>query len=148
LSTSFIFSSETKPHSIVHLTWSVKRILDFEIFSFQTVVPIFHGLQYLLLAWSVEAHEKKSVHKSHWKSSSIWAGTNIILAGIFFYAVPNFFGLWVVNFAAFSTILFSAIQAHHFIIDAYIWKSRGDANHSMFTAGGSEYIEIELQKAA
>lgn len=128
-----------------HYIWF---LTDFEIFSFQTVVPIFHGLQYLLLAWSVEAHEKKSVHKSRWKTSSIWAGANVILAGILMYVLPNFLGQWAMNFTAFSTILFSAIQAHHFIIDAYIWKSNGDSNHSMFTAGQIEHTENEILRAA
>lgn len=126
--------------------------------NFLLMVPLFHALQYLLIAWGVQLKERLDSTRRTPSGRFVlgetlrWAAVNISLGGILFWALPHLGG-WFGKPLAFSTaILFVAIQIHHFFVDGVIWKLRhpkvtsplsatlGDltgSNHSTAVAAGA-----------
>ncbi len=96
--------------------------------SFQEFVPMFHSLQYILIAWGLQLKEKldvKGIQPSTaytLKETARWLGVNFIGGAMLFYILP-FSGIALGHSELFSTgIFFAAIQIHHFFVDGVIWK--------------------------
>lgn len=103
--------------------------------SFYLFVPMFHSLQYLLIAWSLQLKEKMDVEKITpsvgyvVKETARWGLINLILGGILFWAIPT--GLYYIfrndlgwNFSDVFVlaIIGAGVQVHHFFVDGVIWK--------------------------
>jgi hypothetical protein len=95
---------------------------------FAYMVPFFHSLQYLLLAWNVQLKVGLSERKREpsvrfvWTESSRWMAINIAGGYVLFWALPHLgshFGQPLV----FSTaVMLAGIQIHHFFVDGVIWR--------------------------
>jgi hypothetical protein len=99
--------------------------------AFFALVPMFHGLQYLLVAWFMQAQtnaQERTSPLSRWGLSletGRWLAWNVAGYFFLFWAIPK-------GAAAFSgePILFAApvalaaVQIHHFFVDGVIWRLR------------------------
>lgn len=103
--------------------------------SFYLFVPMFHSLQYLLIAWSLQLKEKMDMQKITpsvgyvVKESVRWGTINLVLGVILFTAIP--YGLHYVLKNVFELdypyvfvlgIMIAGVQVHHFFVDGVIWK--------------------------
>lgn len=96
--------------------------------SFQEFVPLFHSLQYMLIAWGIQLKEKMDVKqipaskKYAITETGRWYLFNLMGGALLFYFLPK------VGVAFGYTSLFSiaitsaAVQIHHFFVDGVIWK--------------------------
>ena len=111
----------------------------FEFYEAFAWATIFHGLQYLVLVVVFHVRERVARPENTWS-----AGLHALhfyamclgLTYLLFQVWP--FGLWFVGFGWSESILVSiaAINLHHFVVDAYIWKFRpGDSNRRVAEAG-------------
>jgi hypothetical protein len=100
------------------------------------MVPFFHSLQYLLIAWSVQlkvglAERRQSPSVGYvWSESARWAAINFGGGILLFWGLPRLGG-HLGRPVAFSTaVMFAAIQVHHFFVDGVIWRLRNPAVQS------------------
>jgi hypothetical protein len=103
--------------------------------SFLVIVPLFHSLQYLLVAAimqvKVRADAAAGEPSRRWIRSEVvrWGVRNIAGGILLFVALPLLFaGTGVPALTAFA-ILTAAVNIHHFFVDGVIWKLR-DASTS------------------
>lgn len=98
---------------------------------FNEFVPMLHCLQYLFLAYFIEMKEKgldSGVSKKQfgllWLSGK-WAAINIFGGALLFYYLPLLGPLLgYKNAGAFTALVWSFVQIHHFFVDGVIWKLR------------------------
>jgi hypothetical protein len=103
---------------------------------FAYMVPFFHSLQYLLIAWSVQMKDGLARHSRDpsvryvWSESARWMAINIVGGYTLFWALPHL-GSHFGQPLAFSTaVMLAAIQVHHFFVDGVIWRLRNSAARS------------------
>jgi hypothetical protein len=103
---------------------------------FAYMVPFFHSLQYLLIAWSVQLKEGLNERKRDpsvryvWSESTRWMAVNIAGGYVLFWALPHL-GSHLGKSLAFSTaVMLTAIQIHHFFVDGVIWRLHNPAVRS------------------
>ena len=98
--------------------------------AFSALVPAFHSLQYLLIAWAMQLRERKEVGAL---SSGVpgllretvrWWLLNVAGGAILFWALPEAARSLGVPRASAAPVLFAAVQIHHFFVDGVIWKLR------------------------
>jgi len=98
--------------------------------SFYEFVPMFHGLQYLLIAWSLQLHEKLQVRSitPSWRyvrrETLRWGLINVAGGAALFALLPLAFLPFGVPFAFATAIVLAGVQIHHFFVDGVIWKLR------------------------
>jgi hypothetical protein len=123
-----------RPIPPILLLPAVTQLLWFEIGrrvpSYDQMVPFFHALQYLLIAWAMQLKERLAASgavgsKSFvlWESSK-WYLLNLVGGALLFGLIPR--AATRLGFALEFTqpVLFAAIQIHHFFVDGVIWKLR------------------------
>jgi hypothetical protein len=117
--------------ALTHYVWT---LLGAQTFSFQVLVPFFHGLQYLLVAWAVEMHAQGGgqprVPSFLWMRSARWAFFVVAGGGLLFYALPRLVAGFGFDLAFCTAIFFVTVQVHHFFVDGVIWKLRTEAKRS------------------
>ncbi len=94
------------------------------------MVPFFHGLQYLLIAWFMQLRERRTPAAEPAPNfitveSLKWGIGNLLGYGALFYAFPQALAALSgkpILFAA--PIAIAAVQIHHFFVDGVIWKLR------------------------
>lgn len=98
--------------------------------SFAEFVPLFHSLQYLLVAWSMhlqEGHLRRGLGGKDYvaRASARWFITNFGGGAILFFALPHIVSalLDVTLFFATAAVI-AGVQLHHFMVDGVIWKLR------------------------
>ncbi len=86
------------------------------------LVPFFHSVQYLLMAWAVQRTERSP--QRSWLELGRWFVINVALGVALFWVLPRI-GAGFGRSLAFSTaIVFAGIQLHHFFVDGVIWRLR------------------------
>jgi hypothetical protein len=96
--------------------------------SFQEFIPMFHSLQFILVAWGMQLKEKLDVQeirpsrKYTLRETARWFTVNFAGGAFLFYLLP--FSAVVLGYSKLFSIaiFFSAIQIHHFFVDGVIWK--------------------------
>jgi hypothetical protein len=103
--------------------------------SFYLFVPMFHSLQYLLIAWSLQLKEKMDLRKITpsvgyvVKETARWSLINLVLGALLFMAIP--YGIYSLvmkeyepkfTYAFVLAIIGAGVQVHHFFVDGVIWK--------------------------
>lgn len=103
---------------------------------FSYMVPFFHSLQYLLIAWNVQLKEGLADRKREpsvgyvWSESARWMAINIAGGYVLFWGLPHL-GAHFGKPMVFSTaVMLAAIQVHHFFVDGVIWRLRNPAARS------------------
>ncbi|MBI3552699.1 MAG: hypothetical protein HY077_09270 [Elusimicrobia bacterium] len=93
--------------------------------SFFQLVPMFHGLQYLLIAWFMQMQTAVDAQSGRIAASARWAAGNAAGYLLLFWGIPR-----AASWACGQPILFAApvalaaVQIHHFFVDGVIWKLR------------------------
>jgi hypothetical protein len=99
--------------------------------TFSEFVPLFHSLQYMLVAWSLMLKERfdGGGHRPSIRfvvgSSIRWYALVVVGGGILFWGLPR-----LMSYASGATVWFSTavviagVQIHHFFVDGVIWKLR------------------------
>jgi hypothetical protein len=97
--------------------------------SFNEFVPLFHSLQYLLIAWAMQLKERFDAdaltpsRRYVMHESGRWGCVNL-LGGIgLFWALPRL-AAPEVGLAMATGVVIAAVQIHHFFVDGVIWKLR------------------------
>jgi hypothetical protein len=97
---------------------------------FNEFVPMFHSLQYLLIAWSMQLKERvdetgiaPTGRFVGWESFR-WFVINVGGGAVLFYILPEMTARagWSTQFT--YPVILSAVQIHHFFVDGVIWKLR------------------------
>jgi hypothetical protein len=88
--------------------------------SFQLLLPFFHGLQYLLVAWAVEIHKQRS----RWLASGKWMAGNLLASALVFFLLPKLLtgGPFRIEFV--TVVVLATVSIHHYFVDGVIWKLR------------------------
>lgn len=113
--------------ALAQFTWFV---LGSRIPAFNVLVPFFHALQYLLIAWAMQLKERIDLtgatpSGAFLGSESLkWGLLNILGGALLFGALPRLAALAGVPFALSQPVLFAVLQIHHFFVDGVIWKLR------------------------
>lgn len=122
---------------VAQYTWT---LLSAQTFSFQILVALFHGLQYLLVAWAMEMHRQAASPSAadSWRFLSsrtlYWAAMILVTGAFIFFGLP-----WLVSLLGYELtfplgVFFVSVQIHHFFVDGVIWKLRGEKHRSpLFT---------------
>ena len=97
---------------------------------FNALVPCFHSLQYLLIAWAMHVRERGDPSEasrgpaSGFRPSLRWGILNVLGGVALFRVLPAGVHALGVPSASAVPVLFAAVQIHHFFIDGVIWKLR------------------------
>jgi hypothetical protein len=97
--------------------------------TFTEFVPLFHSVQYLLIAWSMQLKERKDRARLPgsarfvWRESLRWYLLNLAGGALLFWVLPRAVG-WSTGVALpFVTgMVLIGVQIHHFLVDGVIWK--------------------------
>jgi hypothetical protein len=91
-------------------------------------VPVFHSLQYLLIAWAMQLKEKLDIEKITpsrayvARETARWGAINVIGGALLFFVLPRITSLSGATQKFSFAIIATAIQVHHFFVDGVIWK--------------------------
>jgi hypothetical protein len=97
---------------------------------FTYLVPFFHSMQYLLLAWSLQL--KQRLDQRHlvpsrrfvWSESARWMSINVVGGYTMFWLMPRIGSQFGRSMAFSTAIVLAALQLHHFFVDGVIWRLR------------------------
>jgi hypothetical protein len=98
--------------------------------SFAEFVPLFHSLQYLLVAWSMQLQqghlERGEAGAVYVRSSTLrWLSVNFAGGAALFFVIPHLVSAAMGTSLFFATAaVIAGVQLHHFIVDGVIWKLR------------------------
>ncbi|WP_322751857.1 MULTISPECIES: hypothetical protein [unclassified Frankia] len=110
------------------------------------VIPFFHSMQYLFIAWNV--HLKESIDSTGRKpsvnfavsESARWVGVNVALAFFLFWIIPRLGSQFGQSLAFSTAVIFVALQIHHFFVDGVIWKLRNPKTAAPLSSSPPEVI--------
>ena len=98
--------------------------------AYSALIPFFHSLQYLLIAWAMQLRERREVGalapdgRGVLSETGRWWILNVVGGALLFWALPEATRALGVPRAAAGPVLFAAVQIHHFFVDGVIWKLR------------------------
>ena len=114
--------------AIAQSAWFIGLVPGTSARNFVALVPFFHSLQYLLIAWGVQMKETLDERRAKPSrgfvlgESTRWALVNFVGGIALFWALPHL-GAHFGRSAAFSTaVILAVVQVHHFFVDGVIWK--------------------------
>jgi hypothetical protein len=100
---------------------------------FFAFVPLFHSIQYLLVAWAVQLKGQLDARRLApsrafvTRESLRWGVVNFVGGALLFWALPKLGTLASATPLFSFAIVASAVQLHHFFVDGVIWKIRQPA---------------------
>jgi hypothetical protein len=97
-------------------------------------VTVFHGLQYLAITSIFHVGERvkrPDNRRPWWLHALAFYGLCLVLGYALFQVLPLGYEAAGLGWAASSTLVIAAINIHHFIVDAYIWRLRKDPNYKV-----------------
>lgn len=118
---------------ITHAFWFVLGY-KFGLFIFVMFIPLFHSIQYLLVAWSVHINSKLM------QESEMRPGRKVVMSETVYWIIANLLGGFLL-FGVFPLLLikltgtslliavaavYAGVQIHHFFVDGVIWKLRNN----------------------
>jgi len=128
--------------------------------AFFLLVPAFHSLQYLYIAWSMQLKEKMDQNgippskRYVLTETARWGAINLLVGAALFYAIPiSLYRLLTSGFGlAYSElfvvgIVIIAVQIHHFFVDGVIWKLKRKTVSSPLMVNLDDLIREPLREA-
>lgn len=127
--------------ALTHFVWFVPGISVKALF---VIIPMFHSLQYLLVALAVQLKRRMDVAGAErsWRRIGIeglrWGTRNIVGGLLLFIGIPLLF-VWLPlpSLMVFGVVA-AAVNIHHFFVDGVIWKLRDASNASALTINIAE----------
>jgi hypothetical protein len=132
--------------ALSQLVWFVVG-RDFE--TFQTLVPFFHSLQYLLVAWALHLSTRMARSGSEPSArfvvleTSRWWVWNVVLGLLLFGLSPYLCTLLGYDLLFAMAVTSSAIQLHHFFVDGVIWKLKDPQVSSPLLVNVEQFLRPE-----
>lgn len=113
--------------AVTQYVWFIQSIY---MPSFQEFVPLFHSLQYVLVAWALQLKVKLDQSGATpsgafvWHETLRWGVINLAGGAVLFALFPAAGAL--AGFPPFFAegVIIAAVQIHHFFVDGVIWKMR------------------------
>jgi hypothetical protein len=113
--------------------------------AFVFFVPLFHSLQYLLIAavmqLSLRLHDADG--ERSWqrigRETLRWGWRNMLGGAVLFIGVPWLFAWAPMPFIGVAGIIAAAINIHHFFVDGVIWKLRDPVTAAALKVNVSEF---------
>jgi hypothetical protein len=125
-------------------------IVGWRVPSFYYFVPMFHSLQYLLVAWAMHLSERKRelepTRGFAWKQTVQWVAINVVGGIALFWALPQLAVWRGIALPLATAVLIAAVQIHHFIVDGVIWRLRNPQVAGALV--GSSAALVRRKKAA
>ena len=108
--------------------WTVFNILDAFLWA-----TVFHGLQYLAIVMIFHVKDRVrdpgNRHGARWHAVTFYVGC--VLLGYALFDVWPYAYAWAgYDFKRSALLVTAAINIHHFVVDAYIWRLRRDPNYA------------------
>jgi hypothetical protein len=104
-----------------------------------TLATIFHGIQYLAIAGIFHAREQSAQEGNRLgvvQHGLRFYGASLLLGYGLFYCLPWAFTSLGFGLLESVALVVAAINIHHFIVDAFVWRLRpGDANRRIVETG-------------
>lgn len=127
--------------------------------SYSEFVPLFHSLQYLMIAWAFQLHgrfgesrERAAAPitiKSIFTQSARWYVIVFVGGGLLFFGIPNLVSSVTKLDIDFSTaIIITGVQLHHFFVDGVIWKLRSDTVSSPLSLHVPDLVKSSAEMRA
>lgn len=118
--------------------------------AFDELVPMFHSIQYILIAWATQMAETAAAKSALAKENGVdealtfskpwfswmtvrWWGLNIAGGWVLFQGLPHLFPAYQSNPLLVIGVVSAGAQIHHFFVDGVIWKLKNDKNVSPLT---------------
>lgn len=99
--------------------------------SFQLLIPFFHALQYLLIAWSIDVHARSPRGAlAAIFGSARWFGLNFAAGAVLFFGVPRVLAAHGWNLEVALLLVTAGLSLHHYFVDGVIWKLRQEKDRS------------------
>lgn len=101
------------------------------------LATVFHGLQYLAIVTIFHVRERiqDPANQRGWMYHTlVFYGMCLGLAWALFAVWPYAYVLAGFGLAESALLTVAAINIHHFVVDAYIWRLRGDSNYRVVTS--------------
>jgi len=114
--------------------------------AFYLLVPMFHALQYLLIAWVMELKENHS-GRTAGQITIAWGTANILCGAALFLVLPRTVAAFGVPLDLALGVIIAGVQIHHFFVDGVIWKLRNPRVANPLTVGWDRAAPA-AQKAA
>jgi hypothetical protein len=127
--------------ALAHFVWFVPGT---SVKTFFVIIPLFHSLQYLLVALVVQLKRRMDVAGAErsWRRIRVealrWGTRNIIGGVLLFIGIPLLFVWLPLPFLTVFGIVAAAVNIHHFFVDGVIWKLRDASNASALTINIAE----------
>lgn len=97
--------------------------------AFRELFVIFHGMQYMLVAWVMQMKESMDSRGATpsvrfvFGQSCVWMAINLAGGLFIFWILPRACAsAWQVPLMFASGVVFAGIQIHHYVVDGVIWK--------------------------
>jgi hypothetical protein len=119
--------------AVAHFIWFVPGA---SLKSFLIVIPLFHSLQYLLIALVVQLKLRIDADGAErsWRRVRVealrWGARNMTGGVLLFIGLPLCFAWLPLPFLTIAGIMAAAVNVHHFFVDGVIWKLRDSSNSS------------------
>jgi hypothetical protein len=124
--------------------WTVFNILDAFLWA-----TVFHGLQYLAIVTIFHVKDRLrdpgNRHGGGWHAATFYVGC--VLLGYALFDVWPYAYAWAgYDFKKSALLITAAINIHHFVVDAYIWRLRRDPNYVNVMDGGLRGEQRALER--
>jgi hypothetical protein len=124
-----------------HFVWFVPGTA---VKTFFVIIPLFHSLQYLLVAGVVQLKRRIDMAGAERSWARIraealrWGARNVAGGVLLFIGIPLLFSWVPLPFLTVAGIVAAAVNIHHFFVDGVIWKLRDAANAEALTMNIAE----------
>jgi hypothetical protein len=118
--------------AIAHFVWFVPGA---SVKTFLIFIPLFHSLQYLMVALMmqlklrIDAGKDRSWDSIRWEAYR-WGVRNIAGGVLLFFGIPGLFSWLPLPFFTIAGVIAAAVNIHHFFVDGVIWKLRDASSPS------------------
>jgi hypothetical protein len=114
--------------AVAQAAWFVQLAPGANPLNFVALVPFFHSLQYLLIAWGVQMKETLDERKAAPSVGFVagetmrWAVLCFLGGATLFWVLPHLGAHFGRSYAFSTAVILAVVQLHHFFVDGVIWK--------------------------
>ena len=114
--------------TVAQAAWFVQVVPGAHPLNYVALVPFFHSLQYLLIAWGVQMKETLDEKRSRPSVAFVagetarWAVVCFAGGATLFWLLPHIGAHFGRSYAFSSAVILAVVQLHHFFVDGVIWK--------------------------
>jgi hypothetical protein len=116
--------------AVAQAAWFVQLVPGAHPLNYVALVPFFHSLQYLLIAWGVQMKETLDEKRAKpsvgfvLSETARWAIVCFAGGATLFWVLPHVGAHFGQSYAFSSAVILTVVQLHHFFVDGVIWKLR------------------------